>query len=236
MKPHRYYDLIMALFVAVLLISNIASSAKIIDWRTSIFGLRLAFDAGTLLFPLSYIFGDVLTEVYGYAKARRVIWTGFSCALLMSVSFFVIQKMPGEEEWLGYAGDDAFSAILGSVSNGGIIIASLMAYLVGEFSNSYILAKMKIATAGRWLWTRTIGSTLVGQAVDTTAFILIACAFGVFPWTIALSLIIANYIFKVGIEVLFTPGTYRLVGFLKKAEQEDFYDRETNFNPLHLRS
>jgi len=234
MKPYRYYDLVMASFVAVLLLSNIASAAKIIDWRTSIFGLRLAFDAGTLLFPLSYIFGDILTEVYGYAKARKVIWTGFAWAALMSVIFFIIQKMPGEEEWLKYAGDASYASILGGVSSGGIIIASLCAYFVGEFSNSYVLAKMKIATAGKWLWTRTIGSTLVGQGVDTTVFIVIACALGVFPWAIALSLIVANYIFKVGIEVVLTPVTYKAVRFLKRAEHEDFYDRETNFNPFQI--
>ncbi len=234
MKPYRYYDIVMAAFVSVLLISNIASSAKIIDWGTSIFGLRLAFDAGTLLFPLSYIFGDILTEVYGYARARRVIWTGFACSLLMSVSFFAIERMPGEELWLEYAGDEAYLSILGSISSGGIIIASLCAYLFGEISNSYVLAKMKIAMAGKRLWMRTIGSTLIGQAVDTTIFILIASFFGVFPWSIALSLIVANYIFKVSIEAAFTPITYKIVGFLKREEQEDFYDKETDFSPLHF--
>ena len=234
MKNYKYFDIVMAVFVAVLLLSNIASSAKIIDWNTSIFGLRLAFDAGTLLFPLSYIFGDVLTEVYGYARARKVIWTGFACAALMSGFFFLVQIMPGEMEWQSYAGDDAYLAILGGVSTGGIIIASLVAYFFGEFSNSYILAKMKVWMKGQHLWMRTIGSTLVGQGLDTVVFISIACAFGVFPWSIALSLIVANYIFKVGIEVVLTPATYKVVGFLKRVEHEDYYDKKTDFNPFHI--
>ncbi len=236
MRSFRYFDFVMAAFVAVLLISNVASSAKIVDAGFSILGLRLSFDGGTLLFPLSYIFGDILTEVYGYARSRRVIWSGFAAALLMSASIGLIQILPGEEAWLGYAGDQAFGAILGSVSSGGIVSASLLAYLFGEFSNSFVLAKMKVWMSGRHLWMRTIGSTLVGEGLDTVVFITLACAFGVFPWAIALSLIAANYIFKVGIEVLLTPATYRVVAFLKQAEQEDYYDRRTNFNPFRLGS
>jgi len=233
-RAYKYYDFITALFVAVLLISNIASAAKIIDWGVSLWGLPLAFDAGTLLFPISYIFGDILTEVYGYKKSRRVIWAGFACAALMSVTFWLIGRLPGEATWQEYAGETAYQAILGGVASGGIIIASLGAYLAGEFSNSFILAKMKVAMEGRWLWTRTIGSTLVGQGIDTVLFIVIATLFGVFPWAIMFSLITTNYIFKVGIEVIFTPATYALVGFLKQAEQEDYYDRETDFNPFSL--
>jgi len=236
LRTYRYYDFIVALFVAVLLISNVASSAKIIDWGVSIFGLPLAFDAGTLLFPISYIFGDILTEVYGYKKSRRVIWAGFFSAALMSVSFWVIGRMPGEGAWELYAGQEAYDAILGGVASGGIVIASLVAYFAGEFSNSYVLAKMKVATEGRWLWTRTIGSTLVGEGVDTVLFVLVATLLGVFPWAIALTLIVSNYIFKVAIEVILTPVTYRAVSFLKQAEQEDYYDRETNFNPFTLAS
>lgn len=232
MKAYRYYDLVMAAFVAVLLISNIASSAKIVDWGVSVGWLRLSFDAGTLLFPLSYIFSDILTEVYGFAKARRVIWTGFGAALLMTVCLWAIQRMPGEAAWLDYAGDNAYAAILGGVSTGGIIVASLCAYLIGEFANSFVLAKMKVAMRGKRLWMRTIGSTLVGQLLDTGVFVAVACAFGVFPWEIALSLIVANYVFKVAIEVLLTPLTYRVVGFLKNAEREDFYDKDTNFSPV----
>ena len=235
-RAYKYYDFITALFVAVLLISNIASSAKIIDWGVAIFGLPLAFDAGTLLFPISYIFGDILTEVYGYKRSRRVIWAGFVAAGLMATTFWLVGLMPGEAAWEGYAGQAAYQAILGGVASGGIIIASLVAYFAGEFSNSFVLAKMKVATTGRWLWTRTIGSTLVGEGIDTVIFVLIATLFGVFPWEIALSLIIANYIFKVTIEVILTPVTYGLIGFLKQAEQEDYYDRETNFNPFSLAS
>lgn len=234
MRPYRHFDLVMAAFVAVLLISNIASSAKILDWGVSIAGLPLSFDAGTLLFPLSYIFGDILTEVYGYARSRRVIWTGFIASLGMSAFFYVIQQLPGETLWQQSAGDGAYAAILGGVSSFGIIIASLSAYFLGEFSNSFILAKMKIATAGKWLWMRTIGSTIIGQGLDTIVFVTIACAFGVFPWEIALSLIVANYIFKVGIEVILTPLTYSVVLFLKRSEQEDVYDRGTNFNPFRF--
>ncbi|MDD5103502.1 MAG: queuosine precursor transporter [Candidatus Peribacteraceae bacterium] len=234
MRSYRYFDFVMAAFVAVLLVSNVASSAKIVDAGFSILGLRLSFDGGTLLFPLSYIFGDILTEVYGYGRSRRVIWAGFAASLLMSLCLKVIQILPGEEAWLGYAGNGAYGAILGSVSSGGIMLASLLAYLFGEFSNSYVLAKMKILTEGRWLWMRTIGSTLVGEGLDSVIFITLACAFGVFPWAIALSLIIANYILKVGIEVVFTPVTYRIVAFLKQAEQEDYYDRETGFSPFRL--
>jgi len=232
----KYYDLIMALFVAVLLISNIASSAKIIDWGVSlpIIHLPLAFDGGTLLFPISYIFGDVLTEVYGYARGRRVIWAGFAMAGLMSVTLWVVGRLPGEANWQATAGQAAYNAILGGVSSGGIIIASLVAYFAGEFSNSYVLARMKVWTRGRWLWTRTIGSTLVGEGVDSTLFVLIASTFGVFPWVAAASIIVANYIFKVGIEVVFTPLTYRIVAFLKRAEREDYYDVHTDFNPFKL--
>lgn len=235
-KSYQYYDFITALFVAVLLISNIASSAKIIDWGVSIFGLPLAFDAGTLLFPISYIFGDILTEVYGYKRSRRVIWAGFGAAGLMALTFWLVGLMPGEDTWQDYAGQAAYQAILGGVASGGIIIASLAAYVAGEFSNSFVLAKMKIVTQGRWLWSRTIGSTLIGQGIDTVMFVVIATLFGVFPWSIAVSLITANYIFKVAIEVIFTPATYVMVDFLKQAEQEDYYDRQTDFNPFSLSS
>ena len=147
----------------MLLISNIASSAKIIDWGVSVAGLPLAFDAGTLLFPISYIFGDILTEVYGYAAGRRVIWAGFAMSALMGLTLWVVARLPGEANWQATAGQAAYDAILGGVSYGGIIVASLAAYFAGEFSNSFVLAKLKIATSGRFLWVRTIGSTLVGR-------------------------------------------------------------------------
>lgn len=234
LRSYRYLDFIMAAFVAVVLVSNIASSAKIVDFGWSIAGVPLAFDAGTLLFPLSYIFGDILTEVYGFARSRRVIWTGFAAAALMSAVFWVVQQLPGEAQWQQYAGDASYAAILGGVSSFGIVAASLCAYVCGEFMNSYVLANMKVATKGRYLWMRTIGSTLVGEGVDTVLFTLLACSFGVFPWEIALSLILANYLFKVAIEVLFTPVTYRAVTWLKRAEACDVYDRGTNFNPFAL--
>jgi uncharacterized integral membrane protein (TIGR00697 family) len=142
--------------------------------------------------------------------------------------------LPGEEAWQGYAGDAAYASILGGVASGGIIVASITAYFLGEFSNSYVLAKMKVWMNGRMLWARTIGSTIIGQGIDTVVFTVIACAFGVFPWEIAMSIIVANYIFKVAIEAIFTPITYLVVGFLKRAEHEDYYDRDTNFNPLRF--
>lgn len=232
MKQYKFFDLIMAVFVTVLILSNIASSAKIVDLGFSLFHVPMAFDAGTILFPVSYIFGDILTEVYGYKRSRRVIWTGFACLALSAVIFGIVRALPGEATWQGYAGDEAYNAILGGMSSGGIVLASLAAYWAGEFTNSFTLAKMKILTNGRWLWTRTIGSTLAGELVDTVAFVAVASAFGVFPWRLFLTLTVTNYLFKCGVEALMTPVTYAVVGFLKKAENEDYYDRGTNFNPF----
>jgi queuosine precursor transporter len=230
-----YYDLIMTAFVSVLLISNIASSAKIVDWGFDLFGVRMSFDAGTLLYPLSYIFGDIFTEVYGFRRSRRVIWTGFTILFLSSGLFWLISVLPGEATWQGYAGDKSYKAILGGMSSGGIVVASLMGYLTGEFTNSYILAKMKILTKGRWLWTRTVGSTLGGQIVDTGAFLLIATLAGVFPWSIFIQLFLTNYIFKCSVEILMTPATYKICGWLKRTENADFYDVGTSFNPFSFR-
>ena len=231
-RVYRYLDLVMVSFVTILIVSNISSSAKIVDWGVSILGIRLAFDAGTLLFPVSYIFGDVLTEVYGYKSSRRVIWSGFACLAVSALVFWVVRIMPGEATWQGYAGQSAYEAILGGMSSGGIVLASLLAFLVGEFSNSFVLAKMKIWSRGRWLWMRTIGSTLIGEAVDSLIFIAVASAAGVFPWSLFWTLALTNYVFKVAIEVLMTPVTYRMVALLKRAEQEDYYDTATNFNPF----
>ncbi len=231
-RPYRYYDLVMALFVTVLLISNLLSSAKIVDLKTALGPIALAFDAGTIVFPISYIFGDVLTEVYGYQRSRRVIWAGFGANVVMGFFVWFAGILPGESEWMDYAGQEAYDAILGGIS--GLIVASLVAYFLGEFSNSYVLARMKVWTGGRFLWARTIGSTLVGQAVDTMAFMLIATALGVFPPEIMLSLIVTNYILKVGFEALLTPLTYRVVNALKAAENEDYFDRHTDFNPFKL--
>jgi len=231
-KVYRFLDLIMALFVTVLITSNIASSAKIVDWGFSIFGVRMAFDAGTLLFPVSYIFGDVLTEVYGFRNARRVIWTGFGALALCALTLGVVRALPGEMNWQSYAGNSAFDSILGGMSSFGIVAASLAAYFLGSYSNSVIMAAMKVLSKGKWLWMRTIGSTIVGEGVDTVVFVLIATLAGVFPWEVFASLTLTNYLFKVSVEALFTPITYRVVNFLKKEENEDFFDIGTRFTPV----
>jgi uncharacterized integral membrane protein (TIGR00697 family) len=233
-RNYRYLDVITALFVTVLVVSNIASSAKIIDWGFNILGVHMAFDAGTLLFPVSYIFGDVLTEVYGYKRSRRVIWTGFFCLGLSAMIFGIVRVLPGEATWQQYAGQNAYNAILGGMSSGGIVLASLLGYWTGEFSNSFTLAKMKIFTHGRWLWSRTIGSTLVGELVDSAIFILVASVFHVFPWSLFLTLVMTNYLFKCSVEALMTPVTYLMVNSLKRREQEDYYDRGTNFTPFQI--
>jgi hypothetical protein len=233
-EQYRYLDLITALFVTVLILSNILSSAKVVDWGVSILGVPLAFDAGTILFPMSYIFGDILTEVYGYRRSRRVIWTGFGCLALSSVLLSLVKILPGEEHWRQYAGQAAYDAILGGMTSGGIVIASLLGYWSGEFSNSFTLAKMKIWTRGSLLWSRTIGSTLIGEGVDTVVFVGVATFFGVFPAAIMGSLILTNYIFKVGVEVVLTPVTYVVVNFLKQAEKEDYFDITTDFNPFRF--
>ncbi len=220
-KGYRYFDLVMAIFVAVLLISNVASS-KILDLGP------FTFDGGTILFPISYIFGDILTEVYGYSRSRRVIWIGFGCAILMAVVFAIVGALPPAEGWRG---QEAYMTILGQTPR--IVFGSLIAYFAGEFSNSYILAKMKVFTQGRWLWTRTIGSTIVGEGVDTLLFVLIAF-YGLYAPSLLLSIIISNYLFKTGFEALVTPLTYLVVNTLKRVENEDYYDVDTDFNPFRL--
>ena len=222
----------MAVFVTVLVVSNVASSAKIVDLGFNLGGVPMAFDAGTLLFPLSYIFGDILTEVYGYKKSRRVIWTGFFCLALASAVFALVGRLAGEATWQGYAGDAAYAAILGGMSSGGIVLGSLAGYWSGEFTNSFTLAKMKVWTRGRHLWARTLGSTLVGELVDSSVFVVVACLFGVFPWSLFLTLVLTNYLFKVTVEALMTPVTYWIVNRLKSVEGEDYFDTTTNFNPF----
>jgi hypothetical protein len=230
-----YYDIITAAFVTVLLVSNIASSAKIIDCGFELFSIRMSFDAGTILYPISYIFGDIFAEVYGYRRSRRIIWTGFFMLFFSSALFWLISILPGEATWQSYAGDKAYHAILGGMSTGGIVVASLSGYFMGEFTNSYILAKLKILTKGRWLWTRTVGSTLGGQIVDTGIFLLIACIAGVFPFSIFLQLFLTNYIFKCSVEIFMTPATYKICAWLKKKEGIDFYDVGTKFNPFSFK-
>jgi len=231
-RIYKYFDLVMAGFVTILIVSNIASSAKIVDWGVSLIGLPLAFDAGTILFPISYIFGDVLTEVYGFKRSRRVIWTGFACLAITAAVLMLVRVMPGEATWMEQTGQTAFNNVLGGISTGGLVLASLSAYLAGGFTNSVILAKLKVATKGRWLWLRTISSTLVGEGVDSIIFIGVACLVGVFPWSLFFTLVVANYIFKCLIEILMTPVTYWVVAKLKRAENEDFYDKETSFTIL----
>jgi uncharacterized integral membrane protein (TIGR00697 family) len=228
----KYLDVLASFFVAILLISNIASSAKIVDLGFSLFTIPLVFDGGTLLFPLVYVLADVLTEVYGYKTAKRVIWTGFAVMALTTLVFFILGILPPETYWETEVGSSAFSAILGGMSYGGIVLASLSAYLVGEFSNAIIISKIKVLMKGRMLWVRTIGSSLVGQFLDTIIFVLIATATGVFMREIFWSLVLTNYILKCGIEVLMTPFTYLTCNFLKRKEQIDVYDEGINYNPL----
>ncbi|MDR3171097.1 MAG: queuosine precursor transporter [Treponema sp.] len=228
----RYLDLVMVFFVAILITSNVASSAKIVDLGFSLFGIPLAFDGGTLLFPLSYVFGDVLTEVYGFRASRRVIWAGFAALVLASLMFFLLRLLPAEAAWEAYAGSAAFNAILGGMSTGGIALASLLGYWVGEFSNSVVLSRMKVAMKGRLLWVRTIGSTLVGELLDSIVFVFVASLTGVFGWELFVTLVLTNYLFKCLIEALMTPFTYLAVYKLKKAEQVDTYDVGVKFNPF----
>jgi uncharacterized integral membrane protein (TIGR00697 family) len=209
----------MAFFVSILIVSNIASSAKIVDLGVSLLGVRLAFDGGTLLFPLSYVFGDVLAEVYGFRASRRVIWTGFAALALSSSLFFILRILPADAEWEAYAGSAAFDAILSGMSSGGIALASLAGYLSGEFSNSITLVWLKKITNSRWLWVRTIGSTLIGEFLDSLVFVVVASLTGVFGWELFLSLVLTNYMFKCAVEVLMTPATYLAVFQLKKHER-----------------
>jgi len=222
-KTYRHIDTVTALFVAVLLISNVAST-KIVDlWF-------FTFDGGTLLFPLSYIFGDILTEVYGYGRSRKVIWLGFASALLMSLVFILVGKMPSARGW---ENQEAYEKILGLTPR--IVLASLAAYFSGEFSNSFVLAKMKILTRGRHLWMRTIGSTLVGELVDTLLFVMIAFG-GTLSARLLWAVVVSNYVFKTAVEVFFTPLTYWIVRVLKRAEGADYYDLHTNFSPFYFRN
>jgi len=217
------FVVVVAGFVTTLLIANIIA-VKLIDVGGWI------LPAGTLIFPVSYILGDVLTEVYGYRRARQVIWLGFGCNLLAVISIWLAQVLPPAGFWDGQA---AFERILGYTPR--LLAASFLAYLLGEFTNAFVLAKLKILTRGRWLWTRTIGSTVVGQLLDSTVFITVAFA-GVMPKEALLSAIVVQWLVKSAYEALATPMTYGVVRYLKRQEGLDVYDREINFNPLRVRS
>ncbi|GHT70237.1 transporter [Spirochaetia bacterium] len=240
LRSYRYLDLVMAAFVAILIVSNVASSAKIVDLGFSLFGVfgipavPMAFDGGTLLFPLAYVFGDVLTEVYGFRAGRRVIWTGFCALALASLVFFLLRILPADASWEEYAGSAAFDAILGGMSTGGIALASLLGYWVGEFSNSAILSRVKVLMKGKFLWVRTIGSTLVGEFLDSLVFVTVASVTGVFGWELFVTLVLTNYLFKCLIEVIMTPVTYLTVRKLKQKEGIDTFDREEKYNPFRF--
>ncbi len=228
-RQYKYYDLVMAAFVAILLCANLIGASK----RTIVGGFT--FGAGILFFPLSYVFGDILTEVYGYARSRRVIWAGFGAMIFASFMSYVVVAMPPAPGW---DGQEVYEKAFGSTWR--IVLASLVAFWAGEFANSMTLAKMKINTEGRFLWMRTIGSTIVGEAVDSAIFYPLAFAaiavVGLSGWTWpqVLEVMFHNYLLKVLWEVVMTPVTYRIVAFLKRVENEDYYDRDTKFTPFSL--
>lgn len=229
-RSYRYYEFVMAAFVTVLVCANLIGPAKIAEVELPLLG-ALTFGAGVLFFPISYVFGDILTEVYGYARARRVIWAGFAGLAFASFMAAVVVALPPAPFWTHQA---AYEVAFGNAPR--VIAASMIAYFCGEFVNSYVLAKMKIATRGRWLWTRTIGSTIAGEAVDSALFYPLAFyGAGIIPDDKLPQVMLAQFVAKVAVEVAFTPVTYKVVAFLKKAEQEDYYDRDTRFTPFSLR-
>jgi uncharacterized integral membrane protein (TIGR00697 family) len=219
-RSYRYYDVLMAAFVTVLICSEFISAGKVARIGTFSFG------AGVVFFPLSYLFGDILTEVYGYARSRKVIWVGFGALAFATFMSWVVLSLPPNPEWAHQA---AWETVFGNSWR--IVSASLVAFLVGEWVNSVVLAKMKVMTGGRHLWSRTIGSTIAGEAVDSVIFYPAAFLF-VWPTELVVKVMFANYGLKVATEVILTPLTYRVVGFLKRAENEDFFDIGTNFSPL----
>jgi uncharacterized integral membrane protein (TIGR00697 family) len=223
-RAYRYYDLVMAAFVTVLLCANLIGASKVAHLGGFTFG------AGVLFFPLSYVFGDVLTEVYGYARARKVVWAGFGAMAFASVMSWVVLAFPPAPGW---PHQEAFQTVFGNTPR--IVLASLVAYFCGEFANSYVLARLKVRTEGRWLWVRTIGSTIVGEGIDSLIFYPLAFV-GVWSNELVLTVMVTNYLFKVGWEAAITPVTYRIVGFLKRAEAEDYYDRHTDFTPFSLKA
>ena len=217
----RYYDLVMSAFVAILLLSNIIGASKL----TVVGGV--VFGAGILFFPLSYIIGDVLTEVYGYARARRVIWTGFAALIFMAVMSWVVVALPPAEGW---SGQSAYQSVFGNAWR--IVVASMIAFWAGEFINSYVLARMKLWTQGKHLWSRTIGSTIVGQAFDSLLFYPIAF-WGIWSFEQIAIVTVTNWAMKVAWEAVLTPFTYVVVNGLKRRENIDTFDEGTDFNPFH---
>jgi hypothetical protein len=236
-RSYRFLPIVTSIFVTCLIVSNIIA-VKIASFGSLPLIGPLFLPVAVIVFPISYIFGDVLTEVYGYARARQVIWIGFGCNLLAVAAIWAGGLLPGAPFWNAgvyespHAAQAAYEAILGFTPR--LLAASFTAYLAGEFLNSYVLAKLKVATAGKWLWLRTISSTLVGQLADSGLFIAIAFA-GVVPVTALGRLIVTQWLFKCAYEAAATPLTYVVVGFLKRWEKEDHYDRDTNFNPLAIR-
>jgi uncharacterized integral membrane protein (TIGR00697 family) len=221
-KRYRYYDLIMAAFVTVLLCSNIIGAEKVVN----LFGF--SFGAGILFFPISYFFNDVLTEVYGYARSRKVVWAGFSALIFASVMAAVVVGLPAAQGW---SHQGSYEVVFGQTPR--IVLASLTAFFCGEFANSFVLAKMKLITEGKLLWTRTIGSTVAGEFVDSLIFYPVAF-YGFWPNDLVIKVMVTNYALKVIWEVVATPVTYKVVNFLKKKENEDYYDWETKFTPFSL--
>lgn len=229
-RNFKYYEFVMVAFVTILICSNLIGPAKIAQVDFPVLGV-LTFGAGVLFFPISYVFGDILTEVYGYARSRRVIWAGFAALAFASFMAWCVVALPPAPFWKN---QQAYEIAFGATWR--ISLASMFAYFCGEFVNSFVLAKMKILTAGRWLWSRTIGSTIFGEAVDSALFYPLAFyGTGIIPDDKLPMVMVAQFVGKVAVEVLFTPLTYLLVGWLKRAEQEDHYDRDTRFNPFSLK-
>lgn len=230
MKSYRYYDLILGAYVCVLLCANLIGAAKVSVVTLPWLGPR-TYMAGVLFFPISYLFGDILTEVYGYARDRRVVWSGFAALAFAALMSAVIVHLPPADFWRSR--QPAVEAMFGNTPR--IICASIIAFWCGSFVNSYVLAKMKIWTRGRWLWTRLIGSTVCGELVDTALFYTIAFG-GLWAMSDLVSVALDQYVLKSLWEVIATPATYKVVAFLKRAEQEDYYDRDTDFTPFSLRA
>jgi len=228
-RSYRYYDFILGAFVCVLLCSNLIGPAKVATVNVPVIG-DFTFGAGVLFFPISYVFGDILTEVYGYARARRVIWSGLTALVFASIMATVVVKLPPAAGWGGQA---AYESIFGQTPR--IVFASIAAFFCGEFANSYTLAKMKLWTNGKALWSRVVGSTVVGEGVDSLVFYPLAFL-GVWETKLVVTVMLSNYTLKVLWEVLATPLTYKIVAALKRAEHEDYFDRDTRFTPFSLKA